>query len=115
MKQSRDNVSLEELDETTQGEPVRVWRERVLTPEDLFHAEDEAGRIGWFLRLSLTGLYPRRIGPYSSKEEALAVLNAVTAEFILDTLTTLQNDLEINQACVQEGIPALAPTAPACV
>ena len=54
MKQSHNNVSAKELDETTQEEPVRVWRERVLTPEDLFHRTDEASRTGWFLRQSVT-------------------------------------------------------------
>ncbi len=115
MEQSHNNVSVDELDETTQEEQGRVWRERILTEEELFHGEDEAGRMGWFLRLSVTGLYPRRIGPYHTKEEALAVLEAVAGEFVLGTMTDILNDLERHQVCVQEGVPPLPATAPACV
>ena len=86
----------------------RVWRERALLEEELFHGTDEAGRTGWFLRLTLTGMYPRRIGPYDSKEDALAVSEAVMAEFVLDTMTDIFNGLERGQVCVTEGIPHLA-------
>lgn len=56
-------------------------------------------------------MYPRRIGPYNSEEEALAVVNAVVAEFRMDSMTDILNDLEDGQVCVQEGIPILAATA----
>lgn len=115
MKQSHTNVSVNELDETTQENQVRVWRERILTDDDLFHGTDEAGRVGWFLRLSLTGMYPRRIGPYHTKTEALSVLDGVAAEFVMDTLTNIQSDLESHQTCIQEGVAPLAATAHACV
>lgn len=114
MKQSHNNVSAKELDETTQEDSVRVWRERVLTDEELFHAEDGAGRKGWFLRLSVTGMYPRRIGPFSSKEEALDVLETVAYRFEVEIMTDIQNDLEHTQACVQEGVSLPPTTAPAC-
>lgn len=94
---------------------ARVWRERVLTPEDLFHGTDEAGRTGWFLRLSMTGMYPRRLGPYDSQEEALDVLEYVAYQFVVETMTDILGDLEANQVCIQEGVAPLAPTAPACV
>lgn len=115
MKQSHNNGAVNELDETTQEEHGRVWRERILTEEELFHGEDEAGRMGWFLRLSVTGLYPRRIGPYHTREEALAVLDAVAGEFVLGTMTDILNNLESHQVCVQEGVPLLTATVPACV
>lgn len=111
MKQSHNNGAVEELDETTQEEQGRVWRERTLSEEELFHGTDEAGRTGWFVRLSLTGLYPRRIGPYSSQEEALGVLEAVAAEFVMDSLTDILNDLTNGQTCVQEGVAPLPATA----
>lgn len=111
MKHSHTNVSVKELDETTPEEPVRVWRERTLTEEELFHGTDEAGRTGWFLRLSVTGLYPRRIGPYSSQEAALEVLEDVAYQFVVEVITNIQNDLERHQTCVQEGVPPLAAAA----
>lgn len=95
-------------DETTHEEGGRIWRERPCSTDELFYGTDEAGRTGWFLRLSLTGMYPRRIGPYSSQDEALAVLDAVAAEFAMDTLTDLLNDLTDDQVCIQEGVPYLA-------
>lgn len=115
MKQSHNNGAVEELDETTQEEHGRVWRERTLSEEELFHGTDEAGRTGWFVRLSLTGLFPRRIGPYDSKEAALAVLEAVAYQLVVEVMTDIQNDLERHQVCVQEGVPPLPATAPACV
>ena len=57
----------------TGEEDRRIWRERALSEEELLHGTDEAGRTGWFLRLTLPGLYPRRIGPYPSHEAASAV------------------------------------------
>ena len=111
MKQSHNDVSGDELDESTQEEPVRVWRERILTEEELFHGTDEAGRTGWFLRLSVTGLYPRRIGPYHTKEEAVAVLEDVAYQFVVEVITNIQNDLESHQVCVQEGVAPLAAAA----
>ncbi|MBX3325157.1 MAG: hypothetical protein U0223_07460 [Nitrospira sp.] len=105
-----ENV-INETAEHEAHEVERVWRERTLTEEELFHGTDEAGRTGWFLRLSVTGLYPRRIGPYNSREEALDVLDAVAAEFVMDTLTEILNGLEDGQVCSQEGVPLLAATA----
>lgn len=49
----------------------RVWRERALTEDELFEATNEVGCSGWFLRLSISGMYPRRVGPYSDQESAL--------------------------------------------
>ncbi len=113
MKQSHNNVSVKELDETTPEEPVRVWRERTLSEEELFHGTDEAGRTGWFLRLSVTGLYPRRIGPYHTKEDALAVLEDVAYQFVVEIMTDIQSDLDSHQLCIQEGVPPLTATMPA--
>jgi hypothetical protein len=81
----------------------------------LFHGTDEAGRTDWYLRLSVTGLYPRRIGPYSSQEEALEVLEDAAYQFAVETMTDILHDLKSHQVCVQEGVPPLIATAPACV
>jgi hypothetical protein len=99
-----------ERDALTSEAPERTWRERALSEEELFQGTDEAGRTGWFLRLTLTGMYPRRIGPYDSKEEALAVSEAVIAEFVMDSMTDILNDVERGQVCILEGVPRLAAT-----
>ncbi len=61
MKKVVSIVPENELDQTIYEEGGRIWRERTLTEEEVFHGTDEAGRTGWFLRLSVTGLYPRRL------------------------------------------------------
>lgn len=111
MKKVGNTVAEQELDEMGHDVGVKVWRERILTEDELFHGVDEAGRTGWFLRLSLTGLYPRRVGPYHTKEEALDVLESVAAAFVQEPLIDLLNDLTATQACVQEGVPPLAATS----
>lgn len=55
-------------------------------------------------------MYPRRVGPYSTKAKALKVLEEVVTEFALDTLIDIENAMERNQACVVEGVPRLTAT-----
>lgn len=43
------------------------YRERALSQEWLFHGKDEVGREGWFVRIEVTGMYPRRVGPFARK------------------------------------------------
>ena len=38
-------------------------RERPISEEWLFQGKDELGREGWFLRIEVTGLWPRRVWP----------------------------------------------------
>lgn len=38
------------------------FRECPISEEWLFQGTDEVGREGWFLRLTISGLYPRRVG-----------------------------------------------------
>ena len=85
----------------------RTWRERPLSERWLFHGEDEAGRLGWFVRIEVTGLYPRRVGPFATKAEAVKMIEYVAGETILELFTNLQNNLTIDQACLVEGVPTL--------
>jgi hypothetical protein len=51
---------------TTEPEPkpiVRTWRELPVTEDMLFRGTDERGRSGWFVRLTVGGMFPRRVGP----------------------------------------------------
>ncbi len=85
----------------------RIWREQPVSDEWIFRGQDEAGRRGWFLRLNVTGLYPRRVGPFPSKAQALDVLEEVIAEISLGALLNLMNKMTERQACLVEGVPTL--------
>jgi hypothetical protein len=84
------------------------WRERPVTEEVIFKGTDDCGRSGWFLRLTASGLYPRRVGPYRTQRQAIEVLEAFTTELALGTLLNLANDMTSQQAYVVEGVPVLA-------
>lgn len=92
-------------------EDVHIWRERELSEEELFQGTDEAGRTGWFIRLTMPGMFPRRIGPYDTKEEALGLDQDVIGEVVMDTLVGIQNGLDGRQACIVEGVPRLIASA----
>jgi hypothetical protein len=91
------------------GKTVQVWREQPASEDWLFQATDAVGRSGWFLRLSITGLYPRRIGPYPTREEALDALEEVLAHIITDPLCDLENEMHRHGEYVVEGVPLLQP------
>ena len=84
------------------------WRERPVTEEVIFKGTDDCGRSGWFLRLTVSGLYPRRVGPYRTQRQAIEVLEAFTAELALGPLLDLHNNMTSQQVYVIEGVPVLA-------
>ena len=84
------------------------WRERPVTEDLIFRGTDDCGRSGWFLRLTASGLYPRRVGPYRTQRQAIEVLEAFTAELALGPLLDLANAMTRTQAYVVEGVPVLA-------
>jgi len=86
---------------------VRIWRERPVTGDVIFRGTDESGRSGWFLRLTVSGLYPRRVGPYRTKDHALEVLEEFIAGVDVHALCDLENDKTATQAYVVEGVPRL--------
>jgi hypothetical protein len=83
--------------------------ERPLSTRQLFCGQDEAGRRGWFLRLEVTGLYARRVGPFPTRAAALDCVDDLLAEIIIGPLLDLQNDLvdESNRRYVIEGVKTL--------
>ncbi len=94
-------------EETVENTTARIWRERPISDTWLYRGVDEAGRRGWFIRLELTGLYPRRVGPFATRAAALDRIEAMLAQFVTEPLTELQNDLAEGQTCVVEGVPRL--------
>jgi hypothetical protein len=58
--------------------PGRIWMkcvERPIQPGWLIQMKDESRRTVWYVRMEVTGLFPRRYGPFSSKKGALYFLN----------------------------------------
>ena len=85
----------------------RLWREYPVTDDVIFEATDDCGRAGWFLRLTVSGLYPRRVGPYRTKEQAINVWEAFITEVELGLFLDLMNEMDTTQAYVVEGVPQL--------
>ncbi len=70
--------------------------------EDWFiRARNERGEREWFLRIQCTGLYPRRFGPFPTKDHALRFLNDV-ARHALDGITGTGSEWEPSQECIRE-------------
>lgn len=103
------------VNETQERKPARrtkIWRECPITDDVIFQATDECSRSGWFLRLTVSGLYPRRIGPYRTKNQALEVLEEFIASVLIEPMLDLENSNRGPQAYVIEGIPLLMGDAP---
>ena len=86
------------------------YRERAVSEDWLFHGKDEVGREGWFVRIEVTGMYPRRVGPFATQEDACELLEDFLHD-LLEPLRNLESELERpEQSCVVEGVPRLAAT-----
>jgi hypothetical protein len=86
---------------------VRTWRELPVTEDMLFRGTDERGRSGWFVRLTVGGMFPRRVGPYRTIADACDVLEDFMAAIHLDLFLNVMNDLKDHQVCMVEGVPTL--------
>ena len=96
--------------ESTEIKPaqrVKIWRERPVTADVIFRGTDDCGRSGWFLRLTVSGLYPRRVGPYRTKDQALNVLEDFLGEVEMELYCNLHNEMGDTQVYVVEGVPPL--------
>lgn len=85
-------------------------RERPISEDWLFQGKDELGREGWFLRIEVTGLYPRRCGPFKTQVAACKFFEEVLGDEMLDVICNIENKMSYgpDQACVVEGVPRLA-------
>jgi len=84
-------------------EPGTTWRERPLTAEELFEAEDGLGARGWWLRLNVTGLYARRFGPFATRDEAEHIYETFLDLVVTEALCEAHNSLmRAPQRCVIE-------------
>ena len=73
----------------------------------MFRGTDERGHSGWFIRLTVDGLFPRRVGPYRTKSEASNVLEEFMANVQFELFMNLMNEVKGRQVIVVEGIPTL--------
>src|SRR5687767_8074737 len=95
-------------DEQAKPDTPHIWREQPVSADWLFRGRDEVGRSGWFLRLSITGLYPRRVGPFPSKAKALDVLEDLISGIEVTMLCELMNEMSVqHRRYVVEGISTL--------
>ncbi len=75
--------------------------ERKSQPDWFVRARNDRGQLEWFLRIQCTGLYPRRFGPFPTKQRALLFLDDVLEE-TLDTITGTSSEFEPNRECILE-------------
>lgn len=97
-------------DETTEKKPEErggTRRELPVTEEVLFRGTDECGRSGWFLRLTVSCLYPRRVGPYRTKADALDALEEFVDDVCAEPILNLMNAAQDGQVFMVEGVPTL--------
>jgi hypothetical protein len=91
-------ASLTDTDKATPLRP-RKKRERIQimeTPpcEKWFRrSRDQWGREVWFLRVQVTGLRPRRFGPFPTKHKGLLFLDHMLNE-VTDAICNTSNDLD---------------------
>lgn len=85
-----------------------IARERALSEEHLFEGADERGYRGWFVRIAITGLWTRRVGPFSSREAAVEFVERFLGEIVEGPLT--EQVLNGDYYHVVEGVPQLSAT-----
>jgi hypothetical protein len=90
---------------------VRSLRELPVTDDELFRGTDERGRSGWFVRLTVGGMFPRRVGPYRTNSEASEVLEDFMEEIQMELFLNLMNAMKDHQVYVIEGVPTLLADA----
>lgn len=104
------NTTLAVVPESTAKKPaprVKIWRERPVTEEIIFEGTDDCGRSGWFLWLTVSGLYPRRVGPYRTKGQALAALEDFACDVEMHVFCDIRNEMKDEQVYMVEGVPPL--------
>jgi hypothetical protein len=85
----RKTLALKAVPKGPAAEPSKKKREQINCIEtppnpDWFVRTRERGRTVWYLRFIVTGMLPRRFGPFASRHKALLALDAM-----LDTLEEL--------------------------
>lgn len=80
-----------------------MYRECPLSEQNIFYGAEEADREGWFLRIQVTGMYPRRCGPFTTRERAVSFLDNFISKALMNAFSELENHITVGQAYVVEG------------
>jgi|SRR6476659_8705149 hypothetical protein len=80
-----------------------IYRECALSDQSIFYGAEEADRQGWFLRIQVTGMYPRRCGPFTTREGAVGFLDNFISKALMNAFGELENQITVGQAYVVEG------------
>ena len=102
-------TTLPEQQEHNPASPV--YRECPLSEHSIFYGTEEANFQGWFLRIHVTGMYPRRCGPFTTREGALGFLDTFISRALMNAFSELENQITVGQAYVVEGGARMAATA----
>lgn len=80
-----------------------IYCECALSDQSIFYGAEEADRQGWFLRIQVTGMYPRRCGPFTTREGAVGFLDNFISKALMNAFGELENQITVGQAYVVEG------------
>lgn len=103
-------VGEEQPKEEPNEKTPRLWRERQLSADELFQSVNEVGRSGWFFRVEITGMFPRRVGPFKTQSAALDCYEEFIAGIFVEPLCALENAHGDGELVV-EGVPRLTRQA----
>ena len=100
---------INEKPESTTAEPQEqegessIYRECALSDQSIFYAAEEVDSQGWFLRIQVTGMYPRRCGPFSTRKDAVGFLDNFISKALMNAFCELENQITVGQAYVVEA------------
>ncbi|MGC4099473.1 MAG: hypothetical protein QM706_20425 [Nitrospira sp.] len=80
-----------------------IYRECALSDQSIFYAAEEVDYQGWFLRIQVTGMYPRRCGPFSTRQDAVGFLDHFISKALMNAFCELENQITVGQAYVVEA------------
>lgn len=80
-----------------------IYRECALSDQSIFYAAEEVDCQGWFLRIQVTGMYPRRCGPFSTRKDAVGFLDNFISKALMNAFCELENQITVGQAYVVEA------------
>ena len=117
---AKSNANIISLATGQPEEPKKATRERIMLIEtppkpEWFVKTREHGRTVWYLRFVMTGMLPRRFGPFPSRHTTLLALDAMLDTFeCSDELNDRADKYVLNRrfhkrwACITEDELALS-------
>ena len=91
---------------TTDADLDRIcFVQRPPQPDWFVCIRNETGQEEWFLKFTVTGLFPRLYGPFSNRHQALLCLDWILNE-LLDGVITVENAIDN----IEDGAERFFPT-----